>query len=185
MLRASLILGTGIGLTGMTVGPYVIGAVFGVRYSEAGHLIGPVLYLLIPWTVGNVISRVYLARDDFFLPIISAFGGAAVLIITMPWFVSATQTSGAILATGAGLGFWALILTLMLAKSGDLDLVQVVFRPALASFLAVGIYLLLNSISAWLALPASLFALIGGILIFGIITPNERSYLRSHVFRRP
>jgi len=184
MLRASLTLGTVLGLSGMALGPYIVGAVFGVHYTEAGHLLGPALCLLIPWTVGNTIMRVYFARGEFLLPTIAALGGATVLTFSMPWSVSAMQTSGAILAAGAGLGFWALILVLMLARSGELDLAQAVFRPGLAISLTVIVYFLLNSISAWSALLTSLLVLTGAVLILGVVKPNECSALWSHILRR-
>ena len=47
-----------------------------------------------------------------------------VFTLAMPWWVSTMDTLGAVLATGAGMGVWALSLICMLAKSDDLDVLR-------------------------------------------------------------
>ena len=47
------------------------------RYTEAGTLIGPVLWLMIPWTAGNAVVRVLMARKLDFRYCFARLTGAA------------------------------------------------------------------------------------------------------------
>lgn len=182
-LRAALILGTVVGLFAMGLGPRLVKLIFGPRYLEAGYLLGPTLFLLIPWTIGNIIWAVYLARGLFFLPTIFSCVAAAVLTFCMPWFVAFMQTFGAVLATGVSMSLWALALILIYAILGELNIRRAVLRPGVSVLLAIGVYFLFESKSVLYALPASLVALIIGITAFRVFTPDDRSALTSLVHR--
>jgi O-antigen/teichoic acid export membrane protein len=184
MLRASFILGAGASLVVIGAGPWLVDAILGARYGEAGHLLGLVMWLLIPWSCGNAIWRVYLARGQFFLPTMCAGAGALVLTFTMPWLVSAVGTSGALLATGGGIGVWALSLIGILIRSDDLDLGRVVLRPVGVVLLALAVFLVLLRVNVWLSLPGSLFVLGCGTFSLGVLTSDERSALLRLVGRR-
>ena len=177
MMKASIILGAAFGLAGLGLGPWLVDAIFGIRYVEAGKLLGLAIWLSIPFSCGGSLTKVYLARDQFFLPTICAGAGALGLTLTIPWFVSVMDTSGAILAAGTGMGVWAISLIWMLARSGDLDVVQTVFKPLFVVVIALGTFIVLKTVSIVLAVLASWTVLFSGVFLFSILTKDERYLL--------
>ena len=179
ILRSTFIVGAAGGLLGLIAGPGLVNSVFGTRFSMAGHLLGPVLWLLIPWTIGNALWRVYLARGHFFIPTVFTGVGALVLTFCMPWLVALMDTPGAVVAAGAGISVWAFGLVLMLERSGEIITGRVVFRPLATALAALGVYFLLRHLSIWIVLPASFLTLLGGVLAFGVFSTAEFSALVS------
>ena len=178
-IRIALIFGTLAGLAGLGAGSQVVGLIFGSRYLEAGYLLGLVMWLLIPFSCAITINRVYFARGEFFFPTICSGVGALVMTLIMPGLVAAMNTSGALLATGAGMAVWALSLIWVFARTGDLNLRQAILRPVAIILLSLGVFLALESISSWLALLASWMALFCATLQFGGITEHEKHLLVS------
>jgi len=183
-LRAALIIGAAVGLVGLAAGPYIVNFAFGDRYTEAGQLLGPTLWLLIPWACASTTWHVYLARGEFFVPIAFAGGGVLVLTLLFPWSVQAMHTLGAVVATGVAIATWALGLIIMLVRSGDLNLGRDVLRPLGVVLLALAVFLVLQRVNIWLSLFASLLALFGGTIIFGVLAPDERFALIRFVRMR-
>lgn len=179
MIKAAFILGAAAGLAGLGIGPWLVDIMFGTRYMGAGYLLGFVIWLLIPLTCGTSVTRVYLARGQFFLPTACAGAGAVVFTFSMPWLVSAMDTLGAVLATGTGMGVWALSLIWILARSDDLDVLRSVFRPLAVVLLALGVFFALKPVNAWLALLISWAVLLCGTLKFGVITKDEHRLIAS------
>jgi O-antigen/teichoic acid export membrane protein len=183
MFKAAFILGAAAGLAGLGIGPWLVDIMFGTRYMGAGYLLGFVIWLLIPLMCGTTVTGVYIARGHFFLPTMCSGAGAVVFTLSMPWLVSAMDTLGAVLATGAGMLVWALSSIWILARSDDLDVFRSVLRPLAAVLLALGIFLPLSSVNAWLALLTSWTALFCGTWLFSILNKEER-YLLANLRRR-
>jgi len=178
MIRAGLIFGSATGLAGLGAGPWLVDLIFGSRYLEAGYLLGPVMWLPIPLICAATISRLYNARGEFFVPTVCSGVGALIMTLIMPWCIAAMNTLGAVLATATGMAVWALSLICLLAKSGDIDVRQAIFRPFVIIFSAIGVFLALKSVNSWLALLISWAALFFGTLLFGGITEDERQLFR-------
>ena len=179
LIRAAFILGGVGGLLGICAGPFLIDVIFGVRYSEAGHLLGVVMWLLIPWTCGNAIWRMYLAKGQVFSPILCSGAGALALSLTFRWFVSSMHTTGAVMATGIGLGVWMLSSIWVLARSGELNVSLTIARPLTVILLAIGVFIVLMPLNNWLALILSLATIFSGTLLFGVVTSHERHMVLS------
>ena len=56
MIRLGYGFGAVVGLVGLAIGPWLIDGVLGARYAMAGALIGPALWLVIPYACGNVLT---------------------------------------------------------------------------------------------------------------------------------
>ncbi len=179
VMKVSLLLGAAAGLAGLGLGSWLVDIIFGARYVKTGYLLGLVMWLLIPFTCANTLMNVYLARNQFLFPILCTGAGALTMSFTMPWLVTTMGSPGAVLAIGIGMGFWALSLVLLLARSGDLDVRQAVFRPLAVVLFSLVIFFAMKPVNDWLAMLTSWASLLGGTLLFGVLTKDERSLLAS------
>lgn len=176
-LKIALIFGTVAGLAGLGAGPQLVDLIFGSRYLEGGYLLGLALWLLIPFSCATTINKVFFARGQFLLPTVCAAVGALAMTLIMPGLVTAMNTSGVLLATGTGIAVWASSLIWVLARSGDLNFLQAILRPLAIVLFSLGVFLVLESTSPWLALLASLLGLFAATLKFGGITDHEKHLL--------
>ena len=179
MIKVAFVFGAAAGLGGLGIGPWIVKVLFGTRYNEAGYLLGIVMWLLIPLTCASVINAVFLAKGQFFIPTICAGLGVLVMSCIFPWTVRVMNTSGAIIATGMGMGVQALSLIWRLAKSGGLNVRETVFRPLIVIICCLGIFFVMKPVSSLLALLLSYTALLCGSVVFGIITLNEWSLIAN------
>jgi O-antigen/teichoic acid export membrane protein len=177
MLKGSFIFGAAAGLAGMGAGRWLVNIIFGARYAEAGHLLGLTMWLLIPWSCGSAIWSIFLARSQFFFPIVCASAGAFVLTVSMPWFVRALGTTGAVIAAGVALMVWATGLIIMLITSDEINLSHSLLRPMVAVLVALVVFFALKEVNIWISLCASWLVLCGGTFLFGVLTQEERSAL--------
>lgn len=173
MMRSAFIFGGVVGLVGLGAGPWFVKILFGHRYLEAGYLIGPIIWLFIPFTCGCMISVVYLARGQFYLPTLCSGLGALIMTCLFPWLVSIMNALGAIIATGMGMWVWVLSLIWKFAKSDDLDFNRTVFRPLATVLFCLGGFFILKPVSGLFAMLLSCIALLCGSIVFGILTENE------------
>ena len=183
-MKATFIFGGVAGLTALGGGPWLVDLIFGTRYIEAGHLLGLVMWLFIPFTCAITIGRVYLAMEQYLLLAVCSGAGALVFTLTVPWLVSFLDTKGAVIAAGAGMVVWASILLWSLARSGELDVYQTVFRSLLMILMALGVFYTLRPVNALLALIMGWGTLLSGALLFGVITKDEQRDLLMHLKRR-
>jgi len=179
MIKAAFVFGAVAGIAGLGIGPWIVEVLFGTRFKEAGCLLGIVMWLLIPFTCGSVISTVYYSRGQFLFPAVCAGIGALVLSCTFSWLVSKMNTSGAIVATGAGMGMQALSLIWVHAKSGGLNIRETVFRPLVVIIFCLGIFFVLKPVGGLLAMLSSWAALLFGSVMFGVINEEDKYLLVS------
>jgi O-antigen/teichoic acid export membrane protein len=177
-MRAAFIFGAAAGLAGLGAGPWLIESVFGPRFMEAGYLLGLVMWLPIPFSCGSTIARLYFARGEPFFPVLFSGAGALVMILIMPRCLTAMDTTGAVLATAAGIAVWALSLICLLVRSGDLNLRQTIFRPLALILCSLGVFIALKTLNSWLAMLISWLVLFCGMLQFGGVTEEERGIFK-------
>jgi O-antigen/teichoic acid export membrane protein len=175
MLQMGLLLGAVAGFLGLAFGPLVVETLLGSPYKPAGELLGLALWLLVPWSWGHTVWRVLLARDQTLASTVCAMGGALVLSLTLPFFVSRFGVSGALLAAGAGIGVWSMSLLALLSQADGLDVVHGICRPGAVALVALGLFVLLKPWQVWLAFPIAILTLLGGSLGWDLLTADERS----------
>jgi O-antigen/teichoic acid export membrane protein len=173
IIRASFIFGAFAGITGIGAGPWLVNLIFGIRYLEAGYLLGISMWLLIPFSCAITISRVYVVKGEFYLPMIFSGVGALIMTLIMPCLVAAWNASGALIATATGMVVWALGVIFLSARSGLLDIRKTVFRPIVVIIFGLGVFFLLKPVNNLVAVLSSWTALLCGTLSFGILTKDE------------
>lgn len=181
MLRIGLLLGAAAGFVGIAAGPLMAIAILGPSYEQFGHLLGPALWLLIPWIWGNSMWHVTLAHGQMLASTLCAALGATVLTLALPLCVASLEATGVLVAAGAGMGIWALSLLFLLHKAVGFDVSRTVLRPGGVVLVALWLFLTLNLFNVWFALLAALLALFVGILVSGTLTSEERTALISFI----
>lgn len=167
--------GAFVGLLGLTMGPWVVERTFGVRYAMAGALIGPALWLVIPYTCGSVLTSLALVRGQIRTAVICSVGGALLLTATAPVLTNLWEQTGMLVATGLALGGWVA----MLVASGVGDLRACVIRPLSWVSVALSSYVVLSFYSVFLGLGIGLLTLLLTAFLFGIVAPHELRALRD------
>jgi O-antigen/teichoic acid export membrane protein len=183
MCRLALIFGAAAALTGTALGAWIVELLFGHGFEGASQLFGPVLWLLIPLSVGHAAQTVLFARGLYVPAVICATTGAAILTGAIFVLVPAVGPLGVVLAVGIGSGIWAMGSVALVARGGALDLSRTFARPAGTVALALGAYLLFEPLGPWLGLAAGLAALAGGIILLGVLRPSERAVVFDLVGR--
>ncbi len=184
MTRAGLLIGTAAGLAGMTLGPWLIQAIFGAGYLPTGELLGPAFWLLIPLTVATSATHVLIARGSFLRVGLSTFAGALVLTGSLFPLAREMGPEGALLATGMGLGTSAICLCWLMRHFEGIDFARMVYRPGLVVLAAILFYIAadLSGAEGWPALLAGVIALLVGTLKF-VLSPEERAEIRATLAR--
>ena len=156
------ILGGGIaGVVGLAFAEPLISWVFGQRYAEGGKLLGSALWLIIPLTIGTVASQSLLARGHRWSLVVGSLVGVLLLIMLTPPLVQYLDAIGALLAAGAGLTSWALVLYSLHRGQSRPRLGLVLLRPLAVLVIVAGTYLGLES---WLGpIGAVAVALVIGV----------------------
>ena len=180
MTRAAILGGGLIGILGLALAGPVIVWVFGDAYRNAGALLGPALWLLIPLTVGTAASSTLLARGRRWSIAVAAFLGLAVLVSLTPLLVTTFGPGGSLLATGTSLSTWALALYAVVAHRSPLRTELTLFRSSGTTLAAIAAYLLLE---LYLSTPAALVLSFGCFFTaawwFRILDTSERAHARA------
>lgn len=181
VLRYTFLIGGITAFVGMTAGPSLVVKVFGAQYAGAGALIGPVLWMLIPWTVLIVLLKVQLAKGCNFSSMVFMLIGAGIFVLTAQPAVLIWGMHGPIAASALGMLITSLFLLKAVSEHGNLNLGFSVIRPLGAVGVAFGIFSLLQQIGSVLALLGSIAAIAAGWFFFGCISDHERKILFSRI----
>ena len=175
MLRASIVIGSAIALSGMALSPALIPLIFGASYIPASELVGLILWLLILMGISAGASSILLAHRKDRTLAMSAFMGALMIAATVQVFLDNWGTAGVVLSAALGLTVhagWRLVAVLSIEK---ISLWKNLAMPLLCAMSALGTFISLNNISPIGSLAASLLVLLGAVVLGGVISPLERS----------
>jgi hypothetical protein len=140
----------------------------------AGALIGPTLWLVVPYTCGSVLTSFALVRGQIRTAVICSVGGALLLALAAPVLTNVLEHTGMLVATGLALGCWVA----MLVASGVGGLSDCVIRSLSWVSVALASYIVISFYNVFLGLAVGLLTLLLSAFLFGIVAPHELRALR-------
>lgn len=162
-IRFSLFLGTAFALLGMAFGPWLTVKIFGERYIQAGTLVGPVLWLIVPWATGHALARVLMARKLDSQLFFCALAGAVVFSLSIAEAVSRCGIEGAIWSAGTGMSLTTLLIIFVLYGHLPMDFQASLIKPGMTVLLTIcGFYFLMQVVNPMLSFLAAFVALAVG-----------------------
>jgi O-antigen/teichoic acid export membrane protein len=177
VLRFSLLFGTLLALLGTALGPWLTVQIFGNRYTEAGTLIGPVLWLMIPWTAANAAVRVLMARKLDFQVLFCALAGAVFFSLTISKAILRYGAVGALWSAGTGMMLTTLFLIVFLRGHLAMDLRTSLIKPGLTALSAIVIFYVLHTVGPLIALLGAFITLTVGCYLFACLTSQDMVWL--------
>jgi len=142
VLLAGAILGGALaGLAGEILGPAVVTGIFGPEYGRAGEWLGRTLLLLAPLASVTALFPILFADGRFHFAAACAVVGSAVLAILGPALFPTLGTDGILIAAGAGLAAWAILMGIGAHRSVAFRVGRSVIAPLLLAAAAWAIYL--------------------------------------------
>lgn len=169
-LKFSWLIGMLAGITGWLVGPWLIPSLFGEQFELASTYLGIVIYLLVPWTWGNLLKLRMLSKGLLRIPALALFLGGGVMTILFFKAIHYWDIKGIFLALNAGLWIWG----------GTMYFYQrlpflLIVNSLLISLSVSGIiYYFENTLISFLI---SMFIVVPGFW-FIILSKTERIYMR-------
>ncbi len=171
-IRFSLFFGTAFALLGMAFGPWLTVNIFGGRYIQAGGLVGPVLWLIVPWATGHVLARVLMARKLDSQLFFCALAGAIIFSLSISEAVLRCGVEGAIWSAGTGMSLTTLLIIFVLHSHLTMDLQASLIKPGMTVLLtAGGFYFLMQVLNPILSFFVAFVALVVGCR--GCLTPQD------------
>lgn len=181
VIRYTVLFGSVMALMGMAFGPWVTVLIFGDNYTRAGALVGPALWLIVPWATGYVLTGVLLAMKRDGEAFLCTLAGALLFMIAISPCVSRHGVIGAIWCSGVSMGLTAGILIYRLHGSHGLDLLSCLVRPGLAASIATGAYTLVSLMNPGVAFFSAVAVLAAGCCLFGCLTRQDLALLSRPV----
>ena len=175
MIRLGYGFGAIVGLIGLALGPWLVEDILGPRYATAGGLIGPALWLVIPYTCGNVLTSLALVRGSIHTVVACSAVGALALVAAIPLFTSWWGNTGVIVGMAVALSCWVGMLLAM----GVCHITVCVVRPLSWVCAALAMYITLASHHKLLALGVSLLTLLCTAPVLGIVQSQELRAIRQ------
>jgi O-antigen/teichoic acid export membrane protein len=173
MLRFSLFFGTILALLGTALGPWLTVQIFGERYIQAGTLVGPVLWLMIPWAAGQTLVSALRARKLDFQVLFCSLIGAVFFSLTISEAILRYDALGAIWSAGTGMVLTTLSLIFFLRGHLAMDLCASLIKPGLTALSAIGVFYALHAFGPVLSLLGAFVTLAVGCYLFVCLTPQD------------
>ncbi len=181
-LRFSILSGTVLILLGTAFGPWMMVQIFGDRYTQAGVLIGPALWLLIPLAANHAMSGILIAGKQDSRVLLCASMGALFFLLVISKAVLMYNAVGAIWTAAAAMTLTSICLITVVHKRMRIDLLSSVIKPGLTLLLTMVTFHILHCTGPEVALAGAFVALFVGCALLKCLTSQDMIWLR-HSFR--
>jgi len=108
LLRLALVASSALALIGMLLAATMTRLVLGVGYTSAGTWLGPSLWLLLPFGIGQLLSQHLFAHGDIWPNAVCAWAGTMATLLALWPLGHWMGAAGILLAIGIGLLTWAM-----------------------------------------------------------------------------
>lgn len=128
-----------IALCGMTFGEQAIVFLYGAEYHKAGLLLGPALWLLLPYTWLHALSQLLIIREHVVILCLYMLFGVAGMMGLMAPFISMFGMHGVLYAMATGIGLTLLGLLIETIKL-NCFVKDNLLKTLLTVFMSIGVY---------------------------------------------
>lgn len=122
-LKTSWLVGVLAGLVAWYTGPWLVELLFGHEFKTVGNYIGQILFLLVPWTWGNLLWTKLLSDGNVKISTIALVSSCILLTMSFFTLITFLHFDAVIIAMNIGLWSWVIIL-FMIQKISFLILIK-------------------------------------------------------------
>ena len=97
----------------LVCGQKIIVAIFGLPYQLAGQLIGPALFILLPFSGGNLLTQMLVAQGLYTRAALCGLSGVTIMVAAMWNLAGVYGAFGAVYAAIIGLTGWFILLVIL------------------------------------------------------------------------
>ncbi len=187
VIRTAFIVGCTGGLVGTTVGPWLIPLVFGPSYTDAGLVLGPLLWCIIPLMIVFTLPPALYAREANKGAVLASAAGVIVLVVTTSTLVGSLELRGGILALASALSVTAALLLYISTRKRLISLTHDALKPGAAAAASAVAYYASQEMVGVSQIPALLIGmttLAALTVATKVVRPNELSAARRFIRQR-
>ncbi|MGZ8187116.1 MAG: hypothetical protein ACXWTL_11770, partial [Methylobacter sp.] len=137
MIKGILFLAAPVGIAGLYIIPALTPLVFGEAYIKAGGMVAWSIWLLIPFSIGYLLSQVLIARKKLKSAGIAVLSGAVVFSVSYIYFTDTYGVYGSLFSSASGMIIWAILSTIMVAFNSKLNIIKTIVLPLISFSLIV------------------------------------------------
>lgn len=158
ILRSSFLIGGGLSICGLTIGPELIEWVLGPSYLPVTRLLPWFLFFIIAYFLMNNLNSVIVSMGQYNNVVWAVLCGSLIFtVLAWPLYLKFGEL-GVVWATGLGLFSVNVVQIMILKKKYHINLFSSLMKPFLVVILSLYLSQLLTIYSEW-------FALLGGVLL--------------------
>lgn len=174
--RSGWIAGAVFGLLGFETGPWIVPLLFGADFAAAGGMLGAVLLLFGPMTVGAASATLLFVHRRRAAAMTCSTLAIVTLVLALPPLTVRFEAAGALCAVAAAICVWALSQFLILSATGLGCPRRSLLLPLATAVCSVSVYLAARpTLGGLLALCAALVVV--GLGASSSLTPSERAFV--------
>ena len=132
MIIGILLIAAPAGIASIYIMPIITPWIFGAAYTAAGKLLAWTLWLLIPFSIGYLISQVLIAQKKLKSAGLSALIGIIVFSATYIHFTDMYGANGSIFSCALGMITWGILSIVIVAYNSRLNIIKTLALPLIS-----------------------------------------------------
>ncbi|MDD5578652.1 MAG: oligosaccharide flippase family protein [Methylobacter sp.] len=137
MIKGILFLAAPAGIAGIYIIPALTPLIFGEAYIKAGDMVAWSVWLLIPFSIGYLLSQVLIARKKLKSAGFAVLLGAVIFSMSYIYFTDTYGVYGSLFSSAFGMIIWAIISLIMVALNSKLNIIKTFVIPLMSFSLII------------------------------------------------